>query len=45
MNVILGANEFKYDSGASGKHFMFLKNGGRLGLFKPLLDTRDDAKT
>ena len=45
LNLIISANDFKYDSGASEKHFSFLIFGQLFGFFDRLLDTKDDAKT
>ena len=45
MNLIFGSNDFSYDSGASGKHLLFLKKCQLYRILDPLLDTRDDAKT
>ena len=39
LDFISGANDFKYDSGASEKHFI------RRLKIDHLLDIRDDAKT
>ena len=44
MNLILGQNDFKYDSGASEKHFIFLKSYIYFWFLDPFLDTADDAK-
>ena len=45
LNLIISANDFKYDSGASEKHFISLIFGRLFIFFDRLLDTRDDAKT
>ena len=44
MNLIFGPNDFKYDYGASEKHFIFLKNDKLFWFLDPFLDTADDAK-
>ena len=45
LELIFGSYEFKCDSGASEKHFIFVKNNQLFSFFDPFLDTRDDAKT
>ena len=45
MNLIISADEFSGDSGASEKHFIFLNFDQLFWFFDWLLDTADDAKT
>ena len=44
-DVVFGTNEFKYDSGASEKLYMFVMRLSFFQFLDRLLDTRDDAKT
>ena len=45
MNLILGPNDFKYDSGTSEKHFILFIFDQLYWILDGLLDTDDDAKT
>ena len=45
MNLIIGPNDSKYNSGAAEKHFLFFEKSHFFIFVDPFLDISDDAKT